>query len=106
MKAMDADGSLQAAFAKLDVDKSGYLDHKELRKALASVGMALDSSKVRVRLKVRVRVRVRVTNPNPNPDPSPSPNPNQYLFLNETLVAPIYNSTHNLTSRAVWIPPG
>ena len=59
MKAMDADGSLQAAFAKLDVDKSGYLDHKELRKALASVGMALDSSKVRVRLRVRVRIRVR-----------------------------------------------
>ena len=58
---MDADGSLQAAFAKLDVDKSGYLDHKELRKALASVGMALDSSKVRVRVRVRVRIRVRDT---------------------------------------------
>jgi hypothetical protein len=30
----------------------------------------------------------------------------QYLFLNETLVAPIYNTTHNLTTRPVWIPPG
>ena len=30
----------------------------------------------------------------------------QYLFLNETLVAPIYDSTHNLTTRPVWIPPG
>ena len=45
MKAMDADGSLQAAFAKLDVDKSGYLDHKELRNALKTVGMEMDSSK-------------------------------------------------------------
>ena len=30
----------------------------------------------------------------------------QYLFLNETLVAPIYDSKLNLTTRPVWIPPG
>ena len=42
---MDADGSLQAAFAKLDVDKSGYLDHKELRNALQEAGLEMDSAK-------------------------------------------------------------
>eukprot|EP00038_Savillea_parva_P031202 m.83735 g.83735 ORF g.83735 m.83735 type:complete len:895 (+) comp9559_c0_seq1:81-2765(+) len=31
---------------------------------------------------------------------------NQYLFLNDTLVAPIWNSSTNETARTVWIPPG
>jgi len=31
---------------------------------------------------------------------------NQYLFLNDTLVAPIWDSTSNETTRSVWIPPG
>ena len=30
----------------------------------------------------------------------------QYLHLNDTLVAPIFNSTKNATSVPVWIPPG
>eukprot|EP00045_Choanoeca_perplexa_P013991 m.161313 g.161313 ORF g.161313 m.161313 type:complete len:861 (-) comp16525_c0_seq1:26-2608(-) len=30
----------------------------------------------------------------------------QYYFLNDTLVAPIWNSTANVTSRDVWVPPG
>jgi len=30
----------------------------------------------------------------------------QYLFLNETLLAPIYDTERNLTTRPVWIPPG
>jgi len=30
----------------------------------------------------------------------------QYIHLNETLVAPIWDSTANITSRSVWIPPG
>ena len=30
----------------------------------------------------------------------------QYLFLNDTLVAPIWDSIKNVTSRDVWIPPG
>lgn len=30
----------------------------------------------------------------------------QYLFLNDTLVAPIWDSLLNVTSRTVWIPPG
>lgn len=30
----------------------------------------------------------------------------QYLFLNDTLVAPIWDSTDNVTIRSVWIPPG
>jgi len=30
----------------------------------------------------------------------------QYIHLNETLVAPIWNSATNMTSRSVWIPPG
>eukprot|EP00656_Telonema_subtile_P045294 TRINITY_DN5154_c0_g2_i1.p1 TRINITY_DN5154_c0_g2~~TRINITY_DN5154_c0_g2_i1.p1 ORF type:complete len:835 (-),score=119.33 TRINITY_DN5154_c0_g2_i1:273-2777(-) len=30
----------------------------------------------------------------------------QYLWLNSTLVAPVFNSTNNQTSREVWIPPG
>jgi len=29
-----------------------------------------------------------------------------YLWLNDTLVAPIFDSSHNETSRTVWIPPG
>lgn len=30
----------------------------------------------------------------------------QYVFLEDILVAPILNSTTNLTSRNVWLPPG
>jgi len=30
----------------------------------------------------------------------------QYLFLDDFLVAPIFNTTHNASSRTVWIPPG
>ena len=30
----------------------------------------------------------------------------QYLHLNETLIAPIWDSNQNVTSRSVWIPPG
>lgn len=30
----------------------------------------------------------------------------QYVWLNDTLVAPIFSSTANLTQRSVWIPPG
>lgn len=30
----------------------------------------------------------------------------QYIHLNATLVAPIFDSTSNLTTRSVWIPPG
>ena len=30
----------------------------------------------------------------------------QYLFVNDTLVAPIFTSVVNETSRTVWVPPG
>ncbi len=30
----------------------------------------------------------------------------RYLFLNDTLVAPIWDSSQNETSRTVWVPPG
>lgn len=30
----------------------------------------------------------------------------QYIHLNDTLVAPIWDSVNNITSRDVWIPPG
>ena len=30
----------------------------------------------------------------------------QYVFLNDTLVVPIHNTWHNMTTRHVWIPPG
>ena len=30
----------------------------------------------------------------------------QYLFLGDVLVAPIYDTKQNLTTRSVWIPPG
>eukprot|EP01047_Picozoa_sp_COSAG01_P024186 COSAG01_NODE_1487_length_10136_cov_8.813390_5_plen_456_part_00 len=30
----------------------------------------------------------------------------RYIFLNDTLVAPIWDTSSNVTSRAVWIPPG
>jgi hypothetical protein len=33
-------------------------------------------------------------------------NNEQYFHLNDTLVAPIWNSSSNVTSRSVWIPPG
>jgi len=30
----------------------------------------------------------------------------QYIHLNDTLIAPIWNSSNNMTQRSVWIPPG
>jgi hypothetical protein len=30
----------------------------------------------------------------------------RYIFLNDTLVAPIWDSSTNATSRSVWVPPG
>merc|ERR1719445_1162101 len=30
----------------------------------------------------------------------------QYIFLEDVLVAPIYDTNKNVTSRSVWIPPG
>lgn len=30
----------------------------------------------------------------------------QYVLLNDTLIAPVYNSTYNMTTIDVWIPPG
>ena len=30
----------------------------------------------------------------------------RYIFLNDTLVAPIFDSKNNETSRSVWVPPG
>ncbi|EGD81222.1 hypothetical protein PTSG_11259 [Salpingoeca rosetta] len=30
----------------------------------------------------------------------------QYIHLNETLVAPIFDTSANMTQRAVWVPPG
>lgn len=35
-----------------------------------------------------------------------SSSPTQYIFLNDTLVAPIWDTSTNVTSRTVWIPPG
>eukprot|EP00463_Aulacantha_scolymantha_P002959 TRINITY_DN370_c0_g1_i1.p1 TRINITY_DN370_c0_g1~~TRINITY_DN370_c0_g1_i1.p1 ORF type:complete len:484 (-),score=92.11 TRINITY_DN370_c0_g1_i1:134-1471(-) len=41
------------------------------------------------------------------PEHSPDSSSNlQYLHLNDTLVAPIYDTKNNLTQRDVWIPPG
>ena len=37
---------------------------------------------------------------------SSSSSKTQYIFLNDTLVAPIWDTTANVTTRAVWIPPG
>ena len=33
-------------------------------------------------------------------------NSTQYIFLDDTLVAPIWDSTANTTTRSVWVPPG
>jgi alpha-glucosidase (family GH31 glycosyl hydrolase) len=40
------------------------------------------------------------------PDQSAASDNTQYIHLNETLVAPIWDSTNNQTTRSVWIPPG
>jgi alpha-glucosidase (family GH31 glycosyl hydrolase) len=40
------------------------------------------------------------------PQQSAAADNTQYIHLNETLVAPIWNSANNMTSRSVWIPPG
>ena len=37
---------------------------------------------------------------------SSSSSSTQYIFLNDTLVAPIWTTTTNVTTRVVWIPPG
>ncbi len=42
----DDDTKLKAAFLKFDRNRSGKLDHKELRKALATMGLALDVPQV------------------------------------------------------------
>ncbi len=42
MKTLDPDGSMQAAFKKYDVDKSGFLDYSEVRKALETVKLSMD----------------------------------------------------------------
>lgn len=31
---------------------------------------------------------------------------NQYIFLDDLLVAPIWDSTYNVTTRTAWVPPG
>ena len=33
-------------------------------------------------------------------------NSTQYIFLDDTLVAPIWDTVNNISSRTVWIPPG
>ena len=91
LKSMDPDGSLQAAFAKLDTDKSGQLDHKELRKALASVGMSLDRAGAKDLLAKYDNDgsgKMELVSPNPNdtqathhnssPGSNRYPNPNLY----------------------------
>jgi alpha-glucosidase (family GH31 glycosyl hydrolase) len=40
------------------------------------------------------------------PDQTAAASNTQYIHLNDTLVAPIWDSTSNTTSRSVWIPPG
>ena len=40
------------------------------------------------------------------PEHSEAQSNEQYLHLNDTLIAPIWDSTKNMTSRSVWIPPG
>ena len=45
----EAKGRLRAAFDKFDANRSGKLDHKELRSALASVKLELDSEGAKVR---------------------------------------------------------
>lgn len=40
------------------------------------------------------------------PDQTAASDNTQYIHLNSTLVAPIWDSTNNITSRSVWIPPG
>ena len=91
IKSMDSDGSLQAAFAKLDTNKSGTLNHRELRKALAAVGMTLDSAGAKELLAKYDKDgsgKMDLVSPNPNhtqeihpntsPSSNPYPNPNPY----------------------------
>ena len=40
------------------------------------------------------------------PDHQEATSNEQYLHLNETLIAPIWDSSKSMTSRSVWIPPG
>eukprot|EP01062_Namystynia_karyoxenos_P067703 TRINITY_DN6172_c0_g1_i1.p1 TRINITY_DN6172_c0_g1~~TRINITY_DN6172_c0_g1_i1.p1 ORF type:complete len:851 (+),score=211.04 TRINITY_DN6172_c0_g1_i1:93-2555(+) len=40
------------------------------------------------------------------PEHAESRSNEQYIFLEDTLIAPIWDSSQNLTRRAVWIPPG
>ena len=49
----DEEAGLRAAFDKFDTNKSGKLDYKELRSALASVKLELDSEGAKVRDRAR-----------------------------------------------------
>ena len=40
------------------------------------------------------------------PEHSEASSNHQYIHLNDTLVAPIWDSSKNETSRSVWVPPG
>jgi len=40
------------------------------------------------------------------PDQTSASGNTQYIHLNDTLVAPIWDSSSNITTRPVWIPPG
>lgn len=40
------------------------------------------------------------------PEHSESRRNDQYVHLNDTLVAPVWNTSSNVTTREVWIPPG
>lgn len=40
------------------------------------------------------------------PEHQESTSADQYMFLNDTLVAPIWDAVQNETARSVWIPPG
>merc|ERR1711959_678360 len=40
------------------------------------------------------------------PDATEAASNDQYIHLNDTLVAPIFDSSKNQTARSVWVPPG
>ena len=75
-------GDVRRAFSRIDENKSGQLDHTELRAALHDLGLRNNTGEA-VRLLHEDSIPTLGLDPNPSPSPSPTPTPPQVRLLQE-----------------------